>query len=208
MIVKFILFANNIITLVFGIIVTITGVWILKDPQVMKLFIDEPLKSIELLRIASYLIIIVGLTAFFIGFLGCCGVCLESLLLLCCFASSLFFPLILCVIVISMTMYLTGKKIKYTVEKQLLGYLLNTKFFTSIEFLFKCCGVTGELDYKGNITMSCRVNKVEIKHPKGCLDKLSEILQDKAQIVYGMTTTIAILIVISIALAFYIRRRT
>lgn len=192
---------------IFGIIVTASGIWILKDPEVIGFFLEEPLKSIEFLQIVSYILIIAGLVAFFIGFLGCCGVCLESLFLLFCFAGTLIFPLILCIIVICVTLHLTSDKVTRIVEDQLFKHLLNKKFFNALEFLFKCCGVRGEIDYRGNITDSCRVNKIEIKYPEGCLAKIFKLLKNKANFIYGMTSTFTILIIVSIILAVYIRRK-
>lgn len=142
-----------------------------------------------------------------LGFIGCCGVCLDSLCLICFFSSFLIVPIILCIAALAVAWYASSNdKVRSLIEEQLEGYQVKSEIFSQIELKLECCGVRGPTDYKGNIPDSCRDSKSGHLNTEGCLNKFFEVLRTMASVICGMSSVIIILAIISLILALLIRR--
>ncbi|XP_067128217.1 23 kDa integral membrane protein-like isoform X1 [Centruroides vittatus] len=204
---KYVFFAINFLLFCLGIAVTGIGIWILMDKRIGHYSVDESFEATELLYKASYVVIVFGLTLLILGFVGCCGVFMDSLCLICFFASFLIVPIILCIAALVVAWYASSnEKVRSLIEEQFEDYQLKSEIFSEIENKLECCGVRGPGDYKGNFPESCRDSKSNVLHTEGCLNKFFEVLRTMAGVICGMSSTIIILAIISLVLALLIRR--
>ncbi|XP_067128218.1 tetraspanin-18-like isoform X2 [Centruroides vittatus] len=162
---KYVFFAINFLLFCLGIAVTGIGIWILMDKRIGHYSVDESFEATELLYKASYVVIVFGLTLLILGFVGCCGVFMDSLCLICFFASFLIVPIILCIAALVVAWYASSnEKVRSLIEEQFEDYQLKSEIFSEIENKLECCGVRGPGDYKGNFPESCRDSKSNVLH--------------------------------------------
>jgi len=154
---KYILFIFNFIFFICGAAILGTSIWILVDPNVSEYVkvVNDATDSTAF-NTALYLLIVVGVFIFLIGFLGCCGACKESGCMLKSYAAAMIFILILQVAAAICAAVFHGKvegEVKEFMAKEVNKKVGNnnddvsTITYNVIQMQLKCCGGNNFTDY-------------------------------------------------------------
>ncbi|XP_058976349.1 CD63 antigen-like [Musca domestica] len=148
-IVKYILYIFNLIFVLCGILLIVLGSIMINNVGDLSDFSD--VINTDLIPI---LIIILGCIIFIIAFFGCCGAIRESV---CCTSIyAIFMFIVFCLqIALVVWMFVKYKEFMNSMEKvvntvwekndQANGYPMD-----ALQISFKCCGLTGSIDYTSN----------------------------------------------------------
>jgi len=152
-VVKFLLFAMNIIFWLTGAILLVIGIWILDSHSKAMQYLHIANLNYGLVQAAAITLIIVGTVVFIIGLLGCCGVMKENQSLLSAFSGFLIFLLILQVIAVILAGSLHSQIIR-NLSKEMnqsmvheydqYGHKLETEAWNFVQIEFKCCGISDD----------------------------------------------------------------
>ncbi|XP_018567946.1 CD63 antigen [Anoplophora glabripennis] len=209
--VKYLVFLANLIFALAGLALVIVGI-------VFKLNVKEVTGVLPSdLGIAPILSIIIGIIVFITAFLGCCGAVKESTCMLTSYAVIL---LTIFIVQVAIAVYLfiqvkdtrefrntITNNVQKTFDSRFKNPEANETMHVLENFL-TCCGVYGPDDYNNfPLPLSCckrHINneclKTEVNHD-GCAHKLTNELQDKAQLVGGVAIGIAAVEVIGAVFA-------
>lgn len=179
------------------------GAWALADSDG---FVGKINKIIEELKIedfsasditsAAVLIVIIGSVILLVAGIGCCGAWKDSKCLLGVFFISMILICALVVAVVVLLYAYPGKLRTYfdSAFKKMIEDDDETskKIVHSFEDTFECCGNNGIQDYAGKTPP-----KICTTHPKGCADKLRELISS----IQSPVTIVAIITLILLALA-------
>jgi len=154
---KYILFIFNFIFFICGAAILGTSIWILVDPNVSEYVkvVNEATDSTAF-NTALYLLIVVGVFIFLIGFLGCCGACKESGCMLKSYAAAMIFIIILQVAAAICAAVFHGKvgeEVKDFMADEVKSKVGNnnedvsTITYNVVQMQLKCCGGNDFKDY-------------------------------------------------------------
>ncbi|XP_071956377.1 CD9 antigen-like isoform X2 [Antedon mediterranea] len=168
--VKYMMFAFNFLFWLCGCALLCVGLWLCFDPTMREY--TYAAEELEEYYIAVYVLIGIGGLMMLIGFLGCCGSCLENTCLL---GTFFFFLMLICIAEVG------GGLFAYFKQEEI-ETLIQTKMPTSlnkydsdkqvkeaidkIQLDFLCCGVNGPIDWKNttffqdnDVPVSCCINR-------------------------------------------------
>ncbi|XP_033118885.1 CD9 antigen-like [Anneissia japonica] len=168
--VKYMMFAFNFLFWLCGCALLCVGLWLCFDPTVREY--TYAAEELEEYYIAVYVLIGIGGLMMLIGFLGCCGSCLENTCLLCTF---FMFLMLICILEVGGGLFAYFKQtevetlIKKKMPESLSKYGSDNQVKKAIDTIqndLSCCGVNGPLDWRNtsyysenDIPQSCCINK-------------------------------------------------
>ncbi|XP_022082820.1 CD9 antigen-like isoform X2 [Acanthaster planci] len=207
--VKYLMFAFNFLFWLCGCALLGVGLWLCFEPSVQQYATASG--DLKEYYIAVYVIIGVGGLMMLVGFLGCCGACMENTVLLGMFFT---FLLLICVAEVGggIWCYLNREQLKSIVEKGILSTIREAyqednqvivKAVDNMQQQLKCCGAVGPNDWEdsayGRLPDSCCRGETEgctegISFPitlltvynEGCTSALFKMLEDNAVLVAGL----------------------
>lgn len=198
---KYILIVTTCITnLLCGCALLGVGLWLCFEPNIQQYATASG--DLQEYYIAVYVIIGIGGLMMLVGFLGCCGACMENTVLLGMFFT---FLLLICVAEVGggIWSYLNREQLKTIVEKGMLSTM--TDAYSGEDTVIKsavddmqqklmCCGAEGPMDW-GTIPDSCCEEQSkgpgcgqlpDTIYSKGCATALFDMLEDNAVLVAGL----------------------
>lgn len=174
-IMKYLVFIINLIFWLSGLAIIVLAVWLLTDPA---FYISMPQDQLSY-NISAYLLLGLGILLFIGGFFGCCGILMESPLLL-----VLFFCVLLIVLVAEVSAGIWGysykdelndlirRSVKDTVLFDYGKDDSRTKAFDSIQKELQCCGADGPEDWVSSnfkkLPLTLSSPEVEYSLPPSC----------------------------------------
>ncbi|XP_038052708.1 CD9 antigen-like isoform X2 [Patiria miniata] len=209
--VKYLMFAFNFLFWLCGCALLGVGLWLCFEPNVQQY--AQASGDLQEYYIAVYVLIGIGGLMMLVGFLGCCGACMENTVLLGMFFT---FLLLICVAEVGggIWCYLNREKLKSIVEEGMLSTVQqayaedNSVIMTAVDNMqrqLKCCGATGPSDWQqsayGTVPDSCCKEEAEgcaqgiafqaitsllTINQDGCATALFNMLEDNAVLVAGL----------------------
>jgi len=193
--VKYTLFATNLLIFILGAAVLSLGIWTLVDKYSFDKITEkamneckgdteckEGLKSLNKIASATYILIAISALIVIIAFFGCCGAYKENKCML-----GTYFTIILALFIAMVvgTVMITqgdlGEKIKVSLKKELKMYddtpednnakaQASNTFWNLVQEELRCCGVDSFTDWTDNTDKDFHFNN-NFNKPKGCCKK-------------------------------------
>ncbi|XP_076344514.1 CD63 antigen-like [Tachypleus tridentatus] len=209
-VIKFLLFAFNLLFLISGIGLIIIGALSLKNlSKYADFLVDKNTTSPTIL-------ITIGSIVFVLSFLGCCGAWKENYCMLMTFAVLLF--LIFAVeLAAGIAAYIYRKDLEKAIKEEMQNDLKKNKTennWDEIQTDLKCCGAVNASDWdnieysSGTLPSSCCHDaksscKISDKnrYEQGCVEALKNFLEDKIYILGGVGVGVAFIQLLGITFA-------
>lgn len=196
---KYLLFVLNLLLALLGLALTICGIWIKLNPEILDINSRLPITNINPV---IYLAIAVGVFLFILGFFGCCGAYAENKCMICSYIIILTILLILQIVIAALAFKVASdsslkeKMDKFLKEKFLYKYAKDpeiSKFLDLVQHKLQCCGVISKDDYTAEdnenkiyIPSSCINDDTGSIFTKGCSEVIIEYFKAKATTVGGI----------------------
>jgi len=220
--VKYLLFAFNLVFVIFGILLLYAGFTTVARIGEYQLLIEEAPNNVAIT------LIIVGFLIFFIAFLGCCGAIRENYCMLVTF-SAIILGILLIEIIGAGLIFAFKVKLKTLTEKGIIAAIEkynNTnsavdKVLDDIQSHLKCCGANNSTDWNKNIHFhdnrtlpySCcpksEANEdcTELKaYDRGCVDQIDQEIRGSFGLLGGIAIAIAVIQLIGVVFACSLSR--
>lgn len=200
--IKYLLFIFNFVFWLLGITILAVGIWVRVDYTVHHLVQST---GFEYYYTSCYLIIASGCIIMIIGFLGCVGALREQPCMLITYFAFLFIVFIMelaaCAYVFSVGLEGTSLDVfvRKTLERAIDQYNFNDDARSMLDTLqtnLYCCGSVNWMDYeKYNkiVPDSCRHEVTGRQFEIGCLENVSEFVDEKSAVIGGLSLVICLL---------------
>lgn len=225
--VKYLLFAFNLVFVIFGILLLYAGFsTVAQIGHYEELLKDAP-------NNAAIALIIVGFAIFVLAFLGCCGAIKESSCMLTTF-SSIILVILLIELIGAGLVFAFKSNLRAVAEKGIKDMIVKyepqnndtaaNRILDDIQSNLECCGAQNSMDWKQNsffnqtddFPYSCCHQKEEKNenckisdkdfHKKGCVDAMDDEIRSSFGLLGGIAIAVAIIQLIGVIFACSLSR--
>jgi CD63 antigen len=211
--VKYLLFAFNLVFVIFGILLLYSGFKTIANIDHYHLLLDEAPHNVAIA------LVIVGFAIFAVAFLGCCGAIKENACMLTSF-SSIILVILLIELIGAGLIFAFKSTLKSAAEKGIeaaIGKYNMTDNSTEINLILddiqknmKCCGAVNASDWQShnkypadNYPPSCCATEITTKfcikpYDQGCIDKLEADVKGSIGLLGGIAIAVAVIQLIGI----------
>jgi len=224
--VKYLLFAFNLVFVIFGILLLYAGFSTLTKIGPYETLIEDAPNNVAIT------LIVIGFVIFFIAFLGCCGAIKENYCMLITFSAIILGILVIEVIGAGLVLAFKSKLktvAKEGIEKAIEKYEKHpnstdsptNKILDDIQSHLKCCGAVNSSDWEANkhfahdeFPYSCCPTKLNVTicthstelYTKGCVEALDEEIRGSFGLLGGIAIAIAVIQLLGIIFACSLSR--
>jgi len=216
--IRVVLFGLNFCTLLAGGVLLGCGVYV-------KISVNEfnDVDDVSAIDVAAYFLIALGCLVVVLSLFGCLGACLQSHVLLA-FYFTLMLLLLLLQIAIGILYAVERKEIEKQIDEAVKETIENFGDGTSnadqaveaIQDLLECCGYESKTDYgiimRASLPSSCCPGdpdhcSLSNAYSDGCKTKINQFLGSQSVLVIVVVCCVALLEIITMVAACYLRRR-